>query len=497
MKVLLERQQGNMGMWINHYYNFKSLIKKNIEKRKSMRKSTIAFLIGVALLFTMNNITFADDWINLDESSLESGRIKGTSTPNTTLYLYVDKNADLDNSDFNKWDYIDQLYTNNEGKFDFIYSYNGVMDYKITSINSNFKDEKIFRIKDSLPNNFSVYPETISELTKKMTVHSKGYTKIELYIDSKIIDSKTIISETGDVNFDLTDATPNSEIKVRALFKNGEVKEYKTNINPSISDFVMDSFYHTTDRMNYFILNHVKYKSKEKLYTFYIEDESGKIISKNVVYDKKSKEYRLMMEKQRAGSKIYIYAKDQWGNKSKKAVVTVRDGVPPKIKLDSKKIYNSTTKITGTGEPGATVHVRTYDKDTTRRREIGKSKINSKGRFEVKIKKQKVGLEVSVTASDKSDNFSPQIAMTVKDNIPPSAPKVNNINYKSTKLSGISEKNSMVYVYKNNKLIGQNKTNLYSKFFIKIPTQKKRTLLLVTAMDESGNESKYSKVYVK
>lgn len=240
------------------------------------------------------------------------------------------------------------------------------------------------------------------------------------------------------------------------------------------------------------------YYPDPKNYKFIIKNDKGKVISKG------RKENKIMMEKQKAGTKIYVYAIDQWGNKSKTETVEIKDGVPPKFKLNNKTIYNSTNKITGTGEPKAKVEAWViYDKKTKTatysgiNKKIGETIIDSKGKFEMKIPKRPAGQKFRVIVYDKELNASYSPLKTIKDNIPPAVPKVKSITSKSTKLTGTSEKNSIIYVYNKNKFIGNGTTNTNGQFFVKIPKLKKGTKLLVSAMDDVGNESKARTVVVK
>ncbi|MFT8323012.1 MAG: Ig-like domain-containing protein [Bacillus sp. (in: firmicutes)] len=102
---------------------------------------------------------------------------------------------------------------------------------------------------------------------------------------------------------------------------------------------------------------------------------------------------------QKAGTKLTITVTDDAGNISPNASVTVADVVAPN-KPTIKKVDNNDKAVTGKAEANATVTV------TTGKKSLGTAKANSKGSYSVKIKTQKTGTIISVTAKDKAGNRS-------------------------------------------------------------------------------------------
>jgi hypothetical protein len=137
--------------------------------------------------------------------------------------------------------------------------------------------------------------------------------------------------------------------------------------------------------------------------TVYAKNGSTRIGS---VKSEANGEYSMTIAKQKAGSKITVYAKDPAGNTSTTRVVTVIDKTAPKAPT----VNNITTKskaVTGTAEKGATVHV--YRGSTY----LNKAIVDSKGNFNIAIPRQKAGRTISVYAVDKANNKSKTTSVKV------------------------------------------------------------------------------------
>ncbi|WP_156851295.1 Ig-like domain-containing protein [Planococcus donghaensis] len=118
--------------------------------------------------------------------------------------------------------------------------------------------------------------------------------------------------------------------------------------------------------------------------------------------------YSVTIPKQKAGTVLSITATDKAGNKSSATEVVVTDGTAPAIELES-KVTQYSTRIIGTAEADATITVE--NKDST----IGTATADAKGKYEVEIKKQKVGTKLSIIATDAAGNNSEVILVTVED----------------------------------------------------------------------------------
>lgn len=133
---------------------------------------------------------------------------------------------------------------------------------------------------------------------------------------------------------------------------------------------------------------------------------AGKIVVKNqknrVIASGKANQqgkFRLKVKKQKAATKLTATVKDEAGYTSKATKITVKDATAPAAPKVN-KVTTKTTKVTGSGEKATTVFIKVKNKT------IAKGKVSSKGKFTMKIKKQKRGTILAVTLQDKAKNTS-------------------------------------------------------------------------------------------
>jgi cell wall-associated protease len=208
----------------------------------------------------------------------------------------------------------------------------------------------------------------------------------------------------------------------------------------------------------------------------------GKLIGKGTA--DKSGKFAIKIKKQKANTIVSVTAADGAKNTSKPATVKVVDNTPPPIPTITGTISNKSDKITGNAEANSTVTAKAGKK------KLGSAVADKKGKYTIKIKKQKENTKISVTATDKAKNISKAKTITVADKIAPAKPKVNTITTKTTKVTGTAEKNATIIIKRNNKVLAEGKTNKKGAFSIKIKKQKEKTSLTITAKDTSGNVSK-------
>ncbi|RST77439.1 peptidase S8 [Siminovitchia acidinfaciens] len=132
----------------------------------------------------------------------------------------------------------------------------------------------------------------------------------------------------------------------------------------------------------------------------------GKTIGKKKVDAKGT--FKVAIKKQKAGTVLSVTAKDAAGNESKATKVTVKDKTPPAVPKVN-KVTDRDKFITGKTEKNAVVYVKHKGKT------LGKKKADAKGKFKVKIKKQKAGTTLSVTAKDAAGNTSKAAKIKVKN----------------------------------------------------------------------------------
>ncbi|MBL5778664.1 hypothetical protein HV438_10455 [Bacillus sporothermodurans] len=116
--------------------------------------------------------------------------------------------------------------------------------------------------------------------------------------------------------------------------------------------------------------------------------------------------FSVKIKAQKAGSKLTISAKDKAGNVSSGASVTVKDVIPP-AKPTVNRVTNKSKVVTGKAEANSTVTVK------NRNKVLGSAKASSKGTFSVKIKAQKAGTKLTITAKDKAGNVSVKVEKKV------------------------------------------------------------------------------------
>jgi subtilisin family serine protease len=117
--------------------------------------------------------------------------------------------------------------------------------------------------------------------------------------------------------------------------------------------------------------------------------------------------FSVKISKQKAKTKLSITAADKAKNTSKTKVATVVDKTAPAAPT-VKTVYDRDTKVTGKAEAGSTVTVKAGKK------KLGSAKANKSGNYSVKIKKQKKGTKLTVTATDSSKNTGKGRSVVVK-----------------------------------------------------------------------------------
>ncbi|MDQ0218780.1 peptidase S8 [Peribacillus cavernae] len=222
--------------------------------------------------------------------------------------------------------------------------------------------------------------------------------------------------------------------------------------------------------------------------TVKIKDSTKKVIATSKVKDNGSFEVPLK-SKLKEKTVLYITVLDGY-KESLEVKVTVADVIPPSAPKIS-TVSDRDTMLKGKTEAYAALTA------TVKGKTIGTGKANAKGEFQVKIKKQKAGTEISVTAKDPAGNTSKATKTKVIDKTAPSAPKVTAVTNKSTIIKGKTEPSAAVTVKAGKKTIGTGKANSKGEYSIKIAKQKAYTILSISAKDQVGNTSIAVKSIVK
>ncbi|WP_144462534.1 Ig-like domain-containing protein [Siminovitchia fortis] len=203
------------------------------------------------------------------------------------------------------------------------------------------------------------------------------------------------------------------------------------------------------------------------------------------------KSFSVAIKKQKAGTKLQVYAVDKAGNKSDAVAVTVIDKTPPAMPTVS-KVSNRDLKVSGKAEAGSKITV------TAGGKVIGSGMADKAGKYAVNLKaRRKAGTALYVKAADKAGNVSKERKVIVVDKIPPKVPEVNKVTNKTTAVKGKTEKGATVSVKSGKKVLGTAKANDKGSFTVKVKKQRVGTLLEIYAKDQAGNTSKAAKVTVK
>ncbi|MFC0187309.1 Ig-like domain-containing protein [Fictibacillus aquaticus] len=200
-------------------------------------------------------------------------------------------------------------------------------------------------------------------------------------------------------------------------------------------------------------------------------------------------DFTISIPAQKADTVLSVTAKDEAGNTSKAATVTVLDKTAPNTPAVN-PVSDKDTTVTGITEAFADVIVKADSK------QLGTAKANSSGQFSVVITPQAAKTVLEVTAADAKGNVSSAAKVTVTDKTAPNAPVVSSVSDMDERVTGTAEKQSTVTVYVNGSVIGSAAASEDGSFSVAIAKQKAGTKLVVKAKDASGNESASAEVTV-
>jgi hypothetical protein len=199
-------------------------------------------------------------------------------------------------------------------------------------------------------------------------------------------------------------------------------------------------------------------------------------------------EFYIKIPQQEGNTEIIVTAIDASGNKSEEVKLTVIDLTPPatpKVNV----VSDRSKELTGTSEPYATITVL-----------IGSKKYegvsNNKGRFTIKIPQPKANTQMIVNAIDLGGNVSANVQLTVLDKTPPPPPKVIINKKNASVITGTTEAFATITIKVGNKVIGTATANKAGHFTVKIPKQKKNTILIIIAKDKANNISKPTSIKI-
>jgi lipoprotein-anchoring transpeptidase ErfK/SrfK len=173
------------------------------------------------------------------------------------------------------------------------------------------------------------------------------------------------------------------------------------------------------------------------------------------------------------------------GLKSKIATSYVSDVIAPSI-TSIPSISDQSQSISGKSEPNADVLIYLNKKV------LAKGKVNSVGKFTIKMAKQKANTVLQVVAIDKSKNQSKPVSIRVLDRTAPSTPTIQTVKENATVISGKTEANASVKLYLNGKYTAKTSASKNGSYTFKVSKLKVFTPIKVQSIDAAGNQSKPS-----
>ncbi|WP_322964062.1 BapA/Bap/LapF family large adhesin [Sphingomonas fuzhouensis] len=217
--------------------------------------------------------------------------------------------------------------------------------------------------------------------------------------------------------------------------------------------------------------------------TVTVRDAAGQVLGTAVVGAQGG--YTLTLATPQAnGGTLTVTQSDPAGNVSPAASLAAPDITPPAV--PSATINGTGTSITGTGEAGATVTVRTAAGQV-----LGTATVDAQGGYTLTLTTpQANGETLTVTQSDPAGNVSPAVTLAAPDITPPAAPSAT-LSADGTTVSGSGEAGATVRVVgPDGQPIGTVTVAADGSYTVTLTTaQTGGGVLVVTQTDAAGNVS--------
>lgn len=146
------------------------------------------------------------------------------------------------------------------------------------------------------------------------------------------------------------------------------------------------------------------------------------------------------------------------------------------------QIEDNDTRVTGTAEANSQIYIQAEDDWIST-----SSYADSKGKFSIKIPKQKAGTFISICAIDEAGNQSKFADQWVIDKTAPATLTVKTVTTKTTYVTGKTEAKAKVQVKHGNTPLGTATADSKGNYKVKIAKQKKGKKLTVIARDSAKN----------
>ncbi|MFF2755265.1 Ig-like domain-containing protein [Psychrobacillus sp. NPDC058041] len=192
------------------------------------------------------------------------------------------------------------------------------------------------------------------------------------------------------------------------------------------------------------------------------------------------------------GDIFTAFAEDKYKNKSEEGriVVTYKLEKPQPPKIDFLSDQNE--YITGKAEPNTTIYVSAESQDELFRDQS--QKVKPDGTFKFYSGKLPDGYSLVFYAKNEEGRESDYIRSTVRDITPPAVPAFDPVTSDSKQISGKTEANAKVTIYKNSKYIGDTFADQNGVFKYSISAPIPGDIFTAIAEDKHANKSKEGKV---
>jgi len=258
----------------------------------------------------------------------------------------------------------------------------------------NSSVEVVITVKDVTPPAMPKVGE-VTDQSLKVDGFAEPLSKIILKSNGKII-KEGIVAKDGKYSISITKQKAGNELMLIAIDKYGNQSAPKKVIVVDKTPPVLLAISPVSDQSK-----SIKGRTEigAKVYI-----KSGKKVIGSTTSTKE--EFSIKIAKQKAGTKLTIFAVDSSGNRSKEKQVIVSDRTPPDKPIVAKVTFKDKF-LKGKTEKNAKILVYSNSK------KIGEGKADSKGYFKIAIKAQKRGSSLKIYSQDKYSNRSKETIIKV------------------------------------------------------------------------------------
>lgn len=192
-------------------------------------------------------------------------------------------------------------------------------------------------------------------------------------------------------------------------------------------------------------------------------------------------------------TELQVWAESKLGIKSNTITVPIYKSEKPKTP-DIDIFFDQDEYITGKAAPNTTVYVTAERKDGLFRDQS--QKVNTDGTFKFYTGKLPGGYSLIFFTKNEDGRESDYISSTVRDVTPPAVPTFDPVTSDSRQISGKTEANAKVTIYKKSTYIGYTSADQNGVFKYTIPAPSPGDIFTAIAEDKFENKSKEGKIVV-